>query len=136
MAGHPGLRARKPSVRALTGPTGFPVPGKGFDLIYSLGLTDGLSDPIAQTLIRRLFQLLVPGGELVLANGAADHPDRLVSGYWQEAREPGRTEKQFLDLVPKLAGSDKVLSYDATKIQMLLSVRKRSMATRRVLCEV
>ena len=48
------------------------------DLIYSLGLFDYLSDRLARSLTRRLFQSIHPGGELVIANFA---PDTFGRGY-------------------------------------------------------
>jgi extracellular factor (EF) 3-hydroxypalmitic acid methyl ester biosynthesis protein len=42
------------------------------DLIYSAGLFDYLSDPLATALAERLFEMLRPGGRLVIANLAPD----------------------------------------------------------------
>ena len=42
--------------------------GERFDLIYSTGLYDYLDDRIAGKLTARLFEMLNPGGRLVLAN--------------------------------------------------------------------
>ena len=44
----------------------------GLDLIYSAGLFDYLSDPLAGALADRLFDMLRPGGRLVIANLAPD----------------------------------------------------------------
>jgi extracellular factor (EF) 3-hydroxypalmitic acid methyl ester biosynthesis protein len=44
----------------------------GLDLIYSAGLFDYLSDPLATALVDRLFDMLRPGGRLVIANLAPD----------------------------------------------------------------
>lgn len=44
----------------------------GLDLIYSAGLFDYLSDPLATALAERLFEMLRPGGRLVIANLAPD----------------------------------------------------------------
>ena len=38
------------------------------DFIYSLGLYDYLNDPVAKRLTAELFQLLAPGGKLLLVN--------------------------------------------------------------------
>lgn len=50
----------------------------GQDLIYSAGLYDYLAGGTAQRLTRRLFDMLRPGGRLVLANFALSTPD---AGY-------------------------------------------------------
>jgi SAM-dependent methyltransferase len=44
----------------------------GLDLIYSAGLFDYLSDPLAAALADRLFGMLRPGGRLLIANLAPD----------------------------------------------------------------
>ncbi len=43
-----------------------------FDLIYSSGLLDYLSDSLVQKLARNLFEMLRPGGQLVLTNFLED----------------------------------------------------------------
>lgn len=45
---------------------------EGLDLIYSAGLFDYLSDPMAIALADRLFDMLRPGGRLVIANLTPD----------------------------------------------------------------
>ena len=52
----------------------------GFDLIYSLGLYDYLSRPIAQRLTTMLFRMLAPGGKLLLVNFA---PNLQNIGYME-----------------------------------------------------
>jgi SAM-dependent methyltransferase len=47
-----------------------------FDLIYSTGLYDYLSDRLARRLTRALLGRLRPGGTLLIANFAPDLPDR------------------------------------------------------------
>ena len=39
-----------------------------FDLVYSTGLFDYLQQPVARRLVTNLFQLLNPGGRLLVAN--------------------------------------------------------------------
>jgi len=52
----------------------------GFDLIYSSGLYDYLSDRVCQRLTGNLFERLLPGGTLLLANFLPDLPD---AGYME-----------------------------------------------------
>jgi SAM-dependent methyltransferase len=54
--------------------------GERFDLIYSTGLYDYLDDRIASKLTARLFDMLNPGGRLVLANFL---PDIWCAGYME-----------------------------------------------------
>jgi SAM-dependent methyltransferase len=51
-----------------------------FDLIYSTGLYDYLDDRIATKLTSRLFQMLNPGGRLVIANFV---PDIWCAGFME-----------------------------------------------------
>lgn len=44
-----------------------------FDFIYSAGLYDYLQDKVAKRLTEKLFQMLKPGGVLLIANFLADH---------------------------------------------------------------
>lgn len=41
---------------------------EGFDLVYSMGLFDYVRDLTGQRLLRRMFEMLRPGGELLIAN--------------------------------------------------------------------
>ena len=54
--------------------------GERFDLIYSTGLYDYLDDKIATRLTARLFEMLRPGGRLVLANFL---PDLYCAGFME-----------------------------------------------------
>jgi extracellular factor (EF) 3-hydroxypalmitic acid methyl ester biosynthesis protein len=49
-----------------------PVSAEKFDLIYSTGLYDYLDDAIATKLTKRMFEMLNPGGRLVVANYMSD----------------------------------------------------------------
>lgn len=55
--------------------------GAGFDLIYTLGLTDYLDTRAMQLLHRLIKRCLSPGGRFVLANFAPDH----LSIGWMDA---------------------------------------------------
>lgn len=51
------------------------VPSEPFDLVYTAGLLDYLDAAIATALTARLFDLVAPGGRLLLANFTPDTPD-------------------------------------------------------------
>jgi len=51
-----------------------------FDFVYTTGLFDYLSDSVAKALISRMFEMLKPGGRLMVANLAADYLD---AGYME-----------------------------------------------------
>jgi hypothetical protein len=95
-----------------------------FQFIFALGLLDSQIDRRAKAVIRTLYRWLCPGGELVLTNAVSDNPDQQVSEYWNDSRIYDRSEKQCLDLVSNLGDSNSVLSYDISKIEMMLRVAK------------
>ncbi len=51
-----------------------------FDFIYAAGLFDYLGDAVSQALVARIYDMLTPGGRLLVANFAADFPD---AGYME-----------------------------------------------------
>ncbi len=72
-AGRP-VRTLHASIRRLFEP-GYEREVGSFDLIYASGLYDYLDDAAGSRLTRRLFDLLRPGGKLVVANFSADVPN-------------------------------------------------------------
>ena len=52
----------------------------GFDLVFSAGLFDYLSDRFASRLVAAMFDLLSPGGRLLIANFVPELPD---AGYME-----------------------------------------------------
>jgi chemotaxis methyl-accepting protein methylase len=52
------------------------LPQKGFDLIYSAGLFDYLSDPVAQFAARQLYSALKNQGQLIIGNFDISAPNR------------------------------------------------------------
>jgi hypothetical protein len=78
-----------------------------FDLVYSAGLYDYLAAPLAQRLTTCLFEMLTPGGRLLVGNFLPNQPD---AGYmetymgWQLLH---RTDAELAALTTDLP-SDKV----------------------------
>lgn len=67
-----GIKAVHGSVKSiLKGETVF----EDFDFVYSTGLYDYLPQPVAISLTTKLFGMLKPGGQLLLANFLPDVPD-------------------------------------------------------------
>lgn len=78
------------------------VPLPTFDFIYSLGVYDYLSDKLAKRLTKRLFQLLNPGGRLLIINY---HPDSPTIAYMEAVMDWWliyRDEDQMQALVEEL----------------------------------
>jgi extracellular factor (EF) 3-hydroxypalmitic acid methyl ester biosynthesis protein len=76
-----------------------PVAEEKFDLIYSTGLYDYLDDRIATKLTGRMFEMLNPGGRVVIANFV---PNLLCSAY-MEALLDWKLVYRDLDQVRSLA---------------------------------
>jgi hypothetical protein len=75
----------------------------GFDLIYVLGLHDYLSVPIAQRLSEVLFEMLNPGGQLVITNYL---PNLVDSGYMEAFMDWWliyRTQEQLVQLAETIS---------------------------------
>lgn len=94
--------------------------------IYSMGLFDYLSAPTAKVVLRRLYELLEPGGELVVGNFHLGNRTRLYMEYWMDWVLVYRTENEMLELARGLPGAHASIEFEDTRSQMFLCVRKES----------
>jgi extracellular factor (EF) 3-hydroxypalmitic acid methyl ester biosynthesis protein len=69
-----------------------------FDFIYSMGLYDYLQQPLAQRLTERLFEMLRPGGHLVIGNFQPGIKDRGYMESYMAWQLVFRSHPQMLDL--------------------------------------
>jgi extracellular factor (EF) 3-hydroxypalmitic acid methyl ester biosynthesis protein len=97
-----------------------------FHFIYSMGLFDYLTAPVAAAVLKKLYQLLTPGGEAAIGNFYVVNPSRFYMEYWHDWKIIYRTKDDFVRLVDELPGAKVSVKYDATRIQMLLHVRKET----------
>ncbi|MEW5853154.1 MAG: class I SAM-dependent methyltransferase [Myxococcota bacterium] len=96
-----------------------------FRFIYSMGLFDYLTPPVARTVLARLYELLEPGGTLVVGNFHVGNPTRLYMEYWMDWVLYYRTEQEFLALTEGLPGADARITFEETGAQMFLQVTRR-----------
>ena len=96
-----------------------------FDFIYSLGLFDYLTRPVASAVLHKLSSLLRPGGRLIIGNFHVDNPTRTYMEYWMDWVLMYRTEQEMLDLVSDLEDVTVDLSFEQTRTQMFLEVQRR-----------
>ena len=96
-----------------------------FDFIYSMGLFDYLTAPVATAVIRKLYQLLKPDGEMVIGNFASGNPTRYFMEYWHDWKLIYRSEEDFIKLASELPGAEIGVTTDDTGIQMLMRIVKR-----------
>jgi len=79
-----------------------------YDLIYSAGLFDYLSDPVAFMAAQQLFNSVRPGGKLVIGNFNVGNPTQVVMDFALDWELIYRSERDLLALFEKVGGSLKV----------------------------
>ena len=95
-----------------------------FDFIYSMGLFDYLTPPVAAAVFRNLYQLLRPGGELIIGNFHVSSTSRVYMEYWNDWVLYYRSEEDLFELVKGLSPAQQSVVFEDTRSQMFLRVRK------------
>jgi extracellular factor (EF) 3-hydroxypalmitic acid methyl ester biosynthesis protein len=95
-----------------------------FDVVYSMGLFDYLTQPVAKAVLASLYEVLRPGGELLVGNFHVRNPSRVYMEYWMDWVIYYRDETEFVELAAELPGATLSLSFEETGSQMFLSVHK------------
>lgn len=95
-----------------------------FDLVYAMGLFEQLSQPVARRAVRRLYDALVDGGELLIGNFHGRNKSRTYLEYWMDWVLYYRDEEELLDLVAELPGAVASLTQESTGSQLFLTVKK------------
>lgn len=81
---------------------------KEYDLIYSAGLFDYLSDPVAFMAANQLYKGLRPGGKLVIGNFNISNPNRVGMEYALDWELIHRSEQDLLNLFRDTGGKLRV----------------------------
>lgn len=97
-----------------------------FDFIYSMGLFDYLSTPVAKVVIEKLTQLLLPNGEMVIGNFHVSNPSKCFMEYWGDWHLVHRTEEEFKSLLDGINGVAGTIIFEDTRSQMFLHVKKQA----------
>jgi extracellular factor (EF) 3-hydroxypalmitic acid methyl ester biosynthesis protein len=95
-----------------------------FDFIYSMGLFDYLTPPVAAGILGKISQLLDRDGDLLIGNFHVSNPSRCYMEYWLDWVLYYRSEEEFLRLVPERAGGRAEVLFEDTKSQMFLHVKR------------
>jgi extracellular factor (EF) 3-hydroxypalmitic acid methyl ester biosynthesis protein len=95
-----------------------------FDYIYSMGLFDYLTPPVAKTVLLKLYQLLKNGGEMVIGNFHVSNSSKYYMEYWLDWVLYYRTEDDFVDLLKDVSTADVKVSFEDTGSQMFLQVTR------------
>lgn len=96
-----------------------------YDFVYSMGLFDYLTPPVARAVTSKVFQLLRPAGQLVIGNFHRQCPDREFLEYWLDWVLYYRSEEEFLELTESLDCSACSVFLEDSKCQMFLQVQAR-----------
>lgn len=114
----------KISVRLMLGNSPFVTdPGK-FHFIYSMGLFDYLSTPVAKAILNKLYQLLMPGGKLIVGNFHVSNPSKHFMEYWGDWHLIHRTEQDFKNLLSESPEAETSVIYEESGSQMFLDIVK------------
>jgi extracellular factor (EF) 3-hydroxypalmitic acid methyl ester biosynthesis protein len=95
-----------------------------FDVVYSMGLFDYLTPPVARAVLSRLFGLLAPGGVLLVGNYHVQNPSRVYMEYWLDWSLYHRTEGSFLELADGLPAARREVTFEETGCQMFLRLER------------
>jgi extracellular factor (EF) 3-hydroxypalmitic acid methyl ester biosynthesis protein len=92
--------------------------------VYSMGLFDYLATPVARAVLSRMYDLLLPGGTLMVGNYHVANPNRFYMEYWGDWKLIYRDEAHLLALAEGLAGARCTIGFDTTGCQMFLRIVK------------
>jgi extracellular factor (EF) 3-hydroxypalmitic acid methyl ester biosynthesis protein len=98
-----------------------------FDYVYSMGLFDYLTPPVAKAVIGKLFQILNGGGEMAIGNFHISNPSRYYMEYWLDWVLYYRTEHDFMDLLTNVSAAEATILFEDTGSQMFLHVKNTGM---------
>jgi len=101
-------------------------PGYQYDLIWSAGLFDYFNDKIFIRLVRRIYNLLETGGELVIGNFSTDNPSKEIMELYGQWYLHHRDAETLTDLGLK-AGIPKEcinVSQEKVGVNLFLHLRK------------
>jgi extracellular factor (EF) 3-hydroxypalmitic acid methyl ester biosynthesis protein len=114
------------SVRMMLGKESIAQNQKKFHFIYSMGLFDYLTTPVAKAIIEKLYQLLYPGGELVVGNFHVSNPSKLFMEYWGDWHLIHRTEEELKALLRFPDQPAVSIIFEQTRSQMFLVAKKQA----------
>lgn len=112
------------SVRTMLRSTGLADQWGRFHCVYSMGLFDYLTPPVARAVIEKMYDLLEPGGTMLVGNFHTGNPSRWFMEYWHDWVLYYRTEEEFIDLLRDTGAVEKFVIFEASRSQMFLTARK------------
>ena len=112
------------SVRWMFGKKTFEQDLGNFHFIYSMGLFDYLVPRVAKAVLKKLYQLLIPGGEIVIGNFHVSNNDRYFLEYWGDWHLIYRTKNDLINLFDNDPSAKVSVIFDKSGIQMFLHIKK------------
>lgn len=95
-----------------------------FDFIYTMGMFDYLTPPVAKAVLARLYELLAPGGVAVVGNYHVANRSRFYMAYWLDWILYYRTEGEMMAMASALPNARTTVGLDDSNCQMFLRVEK------------
>lgn len=99
------------------------LPIKGFNLIYSAGLFDYFTDPVALYAAQKLHDGLLPDGVAVIGNFSVNNPNQLVMGLVMDWNLVYRSELKMQELFGKI-GKGYKLEQEKEGINLFANITK------------
>ncbi len=99
------------------------LPIKGFHMVYTAGLFDYFTDPVAVFAAQKLCDGLLPNGLLVIGNFSVNNPNQLVMGLVMDWNLVYRSELKMKELFDKV-GRSYNLEQEDEGINLFANIRK------------
>lgn len=101
------------------------VEGEKYDMVYCAGLFDYLSDRICKRMVSIFYEMLVPGGVLMVTNVDVSNPSRQHMEYFMEWHLVYRNSEQMKELAPDGVQPEQIRVFkDVTGVNIFMEVRK------------
>ena len=94
-----------------------------FDYVYSMGLFDYITPPVAKAVIGKLYQFLNVGGEMTIGNFHTSNPSRYYMEYWLDWVLYYRTEQNLMDLLKNVSSAKTKILFEDNGSQMFLHAK-------------
>lgn len=95
-----------------------------FNFVYSMGLFDYISARVASVIIKKVYEVLEPGGIMLIGNFHVRNESRLYMDYWLDWTLNYRTESEFMSLTNGLENASAEIFFEETGNQMFLKIKK------------
>ncbi len=118
----PVVRQISDSVRAMLRIRDLPGAWGKYDFVYSLGLFDYLTPPVARVVLERLYQTLKPGGRIIVGNFHRQNPDRVFMEYWLDWVLFYRNQREMMELAEGIPDAQRRIFFEDTGCQMFLEL--------------